>query len=72
MQTWEYTILCWHEDRRRWTCPSLVGVEVDPSEEDWEVANRLGSDGWELAAVERDGGVWFKRPKGSGDGAGND
>jgi len=65
MQSWEYTILCWHENTKRWSCPSVDGLEINPTDEDWEVANRLGGDGWELAAIERDGGLWFKRPKGS-------
>jgi hypothetical protein len=72
MQAWEYTILCWHKKGKRWSCPSVKGLEIKSTDEDWEIANRLGGAGWELVGLEPDGGLWFKRPKDwpGGDGSG--
>ena len=58
MDRWEYTQLRWSETVNQWQSPSVV---VNPADDELEIANRLGDDGWELAWIDQKRDLWFKR-----------
>ncbi len=61
MQKWEYVFV--YADRQE-NCYYVGGIrrQFETSEDIWQVMNRLGREGWELAGTPSAGGFIFKRP----------
>jgi hypothetical protein len=70
MQKWEYIIAKWVTEFRFGTRSLFINHKKQPLEDEPNVLNRLGLDGWELVGITDDSGndsdvmtYVFKRPQ---------